>query len=458
MKLHKTLLALAALTLAVVAKAQGYNEPKWIELTSDERALVKGSTDFSFRLFKETRGDINQVISPLSVTYALGMLNNGAAGVTREEICRTLGFGDTGADGINAFCRKMLTELPALDEQTKVMLSNAIFLNQPRYFLPDFLDIAHSYYEAETQARDFADGETKDVINQWASEHTMGMIKEVFNETTFNPLAASYLLNAVYFKGVWTLKFDKEETKDEVFNGKETVPMMHMKNELPYTENDDYQALALPYGNESYRMTVLLPREGKSIDNVLASLDADTWLNDLQWMGIAEVDVKLPRMDITTNQDLVETMKELGMPSAFDPQTADIPNYINVPQYISNMFQVARIKMDEEGTEAAAVTVIETTDSGIPHEPEFYEFHADRPFLYVISERSTGAILFIGQYMGENVVSGNTTAIDLLHAEETENGKWLDGKCFDLSGRKLSAPPAKGLYIDGRTGRKILAK
>ena len=458
MKLHKTLLAFAALTLAVVAKAQDYNEPKWIELTKEERALVKGSTDFSFRLFKKTRGDINQVISPLSVTYALGMLNNGAAGVTREEICQTLGFGETGADGINAFCRKMLTELPALDEQTKVMLSNAIFLNQPRYFLPEFLNIAHSYYEAETQARDFADGETMDVINQWASEHTMGMIKQVFNKTTFNPLAASYLLNAVYFKGVWTLKFDKDETKDEVFNGKETVPMMHMTNYLPYTENDDYQALALPYGNEAYRMTVLLPREGKSIDNVLATLNADTWLYRLQWMGIAEVDVKLPRMDITTNQNLVETMKELGMPSAFDPQTADIPNYINVPQYISNMFQVAKIKMDEEGTEAAAVTVIETTDSGIPHEPEFHEFHADRPFLYVISERSTGTILFIGQYMGENVVSGNTTAIDLRHAEETENGKWLNGQWFDLSGRKLCTPPAKGLYIDGTTGRKILAK
>ena len=452
MKLRNTLLALAALTLAVAAKAQDYNEPKWIELTQEEQALVKGSTDFSLRLFKETRGDINQVISPLSITYALGMLNNGAAGVTREEICQTLGFGDTGADGINAFCRKMLTELPALDEQTKVMLSNAIFLNQPRYFLPDFLDIAHSCYEAETQTRDFADGKTMDVINQWASDHTMGMIEEVLNEDTFNPLAVSYLLNAVYFKGVWTLKFDKDETKDEMFNGKETVPMMHMKNGLPYTENDNYQALALPYGNESYRMTVLLPREGKSIDNVLASLDADTWLYRLQWMGITEVDVKLPRMDITTNQDLVETMKALGMPSVFDPLTADIPNYINVPQYICDMFQVARIKMDEEGTEAAAVTV-EMSTGGMPHEPEYHEFHADRPFLYVINERSTGTILFIGQYMGENVVSDNTTDIDLRHAEETESGKY-----FDLSGRKLCTPPAKGLYIDGRTGRKILAK
>ena len=447
MKLHKTLFALAALTLAVVAKAQDYNEPKWIELTKEEQALVKGSIDFSFRLFKETRGDINQVISPLSVTYALGMLNNGAEGVTREEICQTLGFGETGADGINAFCRKMLTELPALDEQTKVMLSNAIFLNQPRYFLPEFLNIAHSYYEAETQARDFTDGETMDVINQWVNDHTMGMIKQVFNETTFNPLAASYLLNAVYFKGVWTLKFDKDETKDEVFNGKETVPMMHMTNYLPYTENDDYQALALPYGNEAYRMTVLLPREGKSIDNVLATLNADTWLYRLQWMGIAEVDVKLPRMDITTSQDLVETMKALGMPSAFDPLTADIPNYVNIPQHISNMFQVAKIKMDEEGTEAAAVTVIGTGDSGIPHEPEFYEFHADRPFLYIISEQSTGAILFIGQYMGEN-----TTGIEQLVESSKES---VGSPIHNLSGQRLSKMQ-KGINIVG--GRKILLR
>lgn len=212
--MKKTFLALATMMMVFAAQAQDYQEPKWIQLTAEERALVKGSVDFSFRLFKETRGDINQVISPLSVTYALGMLNNGAAGVTRQEICQTLGFGDTGADGINQFCRKMLTEMPTLDEQTKVMLSNAIFLNQPRYFLPEFLEIAHNYYDAETQSRDFHDGETMNVINQWGSDHTMGMIDKVLSEDTFNPDAASYLLNAVYFKGVWTLKFDKEETKD----------------------------------------------------------------------------------------------------------------------------------------------------------------------------------------------------------------------------------------------------
>ena len=460
--MKRTFLALATMMMAFAAQAQDYQEPKWIQLTAEERALVKGSVDFSFRLFKKTRGEINQVISPLSVTYALGMLNNGAAGVTRQEICQTLGFGDTGADGINQFCRKMLTELPALDPEPKVMLSNAIFLNQPRYFLPEFLEIAHTYYDAETQSRDFHDGETMNVINQWGSDHTMGMIDKVLSEDTFNPDAASYLLNAVYFKGVWTLKFDKEETKDEVFNGRETVPMMHKVDYYPYTENDDYQALALPYGNQAYYcMTVLLPRENRSIDNVLATLDADTWLWNLQWMDVAEVDVKLPRMDITTNVDLVETMKALGMPSAFDPLEADIPGCYNVPQCISKMFQTAKIKMDEEGTEAAAVTVIETTDSATP-EPKFYEFHADRPFLYIISERSTGTILFIGQYMGENTVSDPTSVNEELRMK---NEELEEAGIYDLSGRKINGQsfPLKGvrgsgIYIDGTSGRKVLVK
>ena len=453
MKLKRTLLALAMITLAFAAQAQDYQQPKRIQLTAEEQALVRSSVDFSFRFFRKTRGDISQVVSPLSVTYALGMLNNGAAGVTRQEICQTLGFGGTGADGINAFCRKMLTELPVLDEQTKVMLSNAIFLNQPRYFLPEFLEIAHTYYDAETQVRDFHDGETMDVINQWGSDHTMGMIDKILSEDTFNPDFASYLLNAVYFKGTWMMKFDKEETKDEPFNGLEDVPMMHTWNLFPYAETDDYQALMLAYGVGSYSMTVLLPREDKSIEDVLASLDAETWLEKLQCMwDIGEVDVKLPRMDISTNVDLIETMSALGMPSAFGPD-ADIPGCYNTKQCISQMSQAAKIKMDEEGTEAAAITIIGTTD-GI-FVPEFYEFHANRPFLYIISERSTGTILFIGQYMGENVVSENPNSIEEIH-----NSRYTipNSQLFDLQGRKLPGKPARDIYIDGKTGRKIAVK
>ena len=439
------LIIMAAMSLQ--AQDNGQEEPRQVSLSAQEEALVNGNNDFAFRLFRQTRTNSDMVLSPLSVTYALGLLNNGAVGQTRQEICQTLGFGDAGADGINAFCKKMLTELPTLDELTKVMISNAIYLNEPRYLLPDFEQKAHDYYQATTETRNFDDGETMNVINQWASDHTMGMIDEVLNEDSFDPCAASYLFNAVYFKGVWTLKFDKEETQNELFDGAGIVPMMHQTKMLPYMENEQCQALILPYGNQAYTMTILLPREGKTVADVASTLNAEQW-NSYRWMRQETVDVKLPRMDITTSVNLVETMTELGMPRAFDPMTAEIPDYCNIPQYISNMFQVAKIKLDEEGTEAAAVTVIETTDTAIPDEPKLYEFHANRPFLYVISEQSTGVILFIGQFMGAGSANSSPASVSSPVVQQTES------VCYDLAGRRLSGKPAKGFYIEN--GRKVI--
>ena len=445
--MKKLLPLLTATLLTFTAQAQDFPEtPKSIELSPEAHALVKGNNDFAFRLFRSVRNDNNLVVSPLSITYALGMLNNGAAGVTRQEICQTLGFGDTGADGINDFCKKMRTELPALDEQTKVMISNAIFLNEPRYLLPDFEQKAHDYYDATTETRNFGDGETMKVINQWGSDHTMGMIPTILDEQSFNPLATSYLLNAVYFKGLWTLKFNKNETQDELFDGTITVPMMHLLNDLPYYENATFQAVSLPYGTGAYQMTVILPREGKSISDILPQTNSEMWQE--LYTHLESVDVKLPRLDITTQLNLVETMSALGMPSAFDEETANIPNFCSTPQYISNMGQVAKIKLDEDGTEAAAITWIEIA-TGSDNEPVTYEFHANRPFLYVISEQSTGVILFIGQFTGKNATGNIPSGVKAPTREKTE-----PSAVYDLSGRRLKGCPAKGFYISD--GRKII--
>lgn len=445
--MKKKLLPLLTATLLTIAAQAQDCAPKSIDLSIRECALVKGNNDFAFRLFRSVRNDNNQVISPLSITYALGMLNNGAAGVTRQEISQTLGFGDTGADGINDFCKKMRTELPALDEQTKIMISNAIFLNEPRYFLPDFEQKAHDYYDATTETRNFSDGETMKVINQWGSDHTMGMIPTILDEQSFNPLAASYLLNAVYFKGIWTLKFDKSETQEELFDGAVTVPMMHMLKGLPYYENANFQALALPYGTGAYQMTVILPREGKSISDVAAQMNNDMW--EELYMSMASIDVKLPRLDITTQLNLVETMSALGMPSAFSQVAADIPNFCDRPQYISKMKQVAKIKLDEEGTEAAAITIIETENTAIGDEPVTIEFHANRPFLYVISEQSTGVILFIGQFTGKNATGTMPSSVKVPTRKPSE-----PSAVYDLSGRRLKGRPTKGFYISD--GRKVI--
>ena len=230
------------------------------------------------------------------------------------------------------------------------------------------------------------------------------MIEKVLNEQSFNPDAVSYLLNAIYFKGTWAEKFDKDNTKDETFKGysaDKQVPMMHQEHEFNYTETDDCQALRLPYGNLAYRMTILLPKEGKTINDVLKNLTAESW-ERYQFMDRAYVDLKLPRFESTTDVGLNDIMSALGMPRAFDPYLAEFPNFCNVPTFIGMMKQVAKIKLNEEGTEAAAVTVIGEYASAIePSEPQHVQFFANRPFLYVISEQSTGAIFFIGQYMGD---------------------------------------------------------
>ena len=166
--------------------ASAFQAPKEIELTDGERQLITSNNDFAFNLFRKARGNESIVLSPLSITFALGMLNNGAAGQTQQEINQTLGFGEAGADAINAFCQKMLAEAGTLDNKTKALIANTIFVNEGfGYRLQeDFVKKAGDYYNAQPQNRDFADGETMSVINQWASDHTEGMIPSVLDEST----------------------------------------------------------------------------------------------------------------------------------------------------------------------------------------------------------------------------------------------------------------------------------
>ena len=413
--------------------------PKMIPLTTEERKLVERNNDFAFNLFREARSDRSQVLSPLSITYALGMLNNGAAGRTQHEINQVLGFGD--ADAINNFCLKMLTESSDVDMNTKVMIGNTIFVNRGYKLQAPFVEKANLFYDANPESRDFADGKTMDVINQWASDHTKGMIDKILSPNEFNPTAVSYLLNAIYFKGGWTQEFDPSKTSTEAFKNGENVQMMHQMNKFIYTENDLYQAVRLPYGNKGYRMDVFLPREDKSLDDLVGKLNGGNW----NYQGIEYgIDLKMPRFETDTNIDLKPIMSALGMPSAFDPANAEFPYFCNASVFIDLMKQVAKIKLDEKGTEAAAVTIIGAETS----EPREAKFYANRPFLYIISEQSTGAIFFIGQFMG-NVTAG------VSPPQSPQKG---GSPVYDLQGRRMAEnqPLHPGIYV--KDGRKFVVK
>ena len=420
--------------------ATDFDAPKQIELADGEQELINSNNDFAINLFRKARGEKSKILSPLSITFALGMLNNGADGQTLQEINQTLGFGEAGADAINAFCQKMLKEANTLDDKTKAMIANTIFVNEALGIrLQDgFIDKANTFYDAQPQNRDFYDGETMNVINQWASDHTMGMIPEVLNEETYRPDNNSYLLNALYFKGIWSNPFNVDETQEESFGGGPEVPMMHKSDaHFSYAGNDLYQAAKLPYGNGAYQMTIFLPREGYTVGEVLETLNGSNWQPQFY---STELDLKLPRFETDTNQDLVKVMSDLGMPTAFK-EYAEFPYYCNVPACIGQMFQVAKIKLDEQGTEAAAVTVIGIETTGMPSPP--IPFYANRPFLYVISEQSTGAIFFIGQFAGGVDADTRTGII----ATKVQTEATANNQIFNLSGQQLSQEPAHGLYI-----------
>lgn len=405
------------------------------QLTRGEMELVEQANDFAFNLFREVtaeygimspRGCIppldynaevamgSNILSPISIVYALGMLNNGATGETQQQINQVLGFADTGAEGINTFCRKMLAKALYSDPDTRLNIANNIYFNSSLGLTlnPTFVELVKENYAAEPELRDFHDGLTMDVINQWCSDHTERMIEKVLNEESFDPACVSYLLNAIYFKGNWRNKFEEADTQEEAFGPsgaalgqypelEKKVPMMHQEDILSYSENDLCQVVRLPYGNDSYAMTILLPRVGKKISDVLETLTAKSWAEQYQWLGEAIVDLKLPRFDADTDLDLTGIMSRLGMPKAFTEE-AEFPNFCDYATYIGMMKQVAKIKVNETGTEAAAVTIIgvDVTCDGPDPEPLRVDFHATRPFLYVISDKTTNTILFIGQYTG----------------------------------------------------------
>lgn len=447
-------LFVTALLMAAGALAQE-NEPKRIELTKEEAQLVRSNNDFAFRLFREARTDESQLLSPLSITYALGMLNNAAVGKTQQEINTVLGFGDAGAEAINRFCLKLLTEAAGLDKETRVAIANNIYVNSARGYLlkSAFKEQAKTYYNAEPETRDFFDGLTRDVINQWGSDHTEGMIKETLKEDEFDPMTICYLLNALYFKGVWTQQFNPANTQRTFFNnGKATADMMQiMDGEFQYAQNELYQSVIMPYGNGAYQMTVFLPRYGKTLDDVLAKLNGENWMS----AGYSDYNLFLgfPRFETETDVNLKPIMSALGMPSAFIQSEAQFPNLCywgdsedNVKDdiYIALMKQVAKIKVNEEGSEAAAVTVIGITENAAAG---YAEFIADRPFLYVISECSTGTIFFIGQYTGD----GTTGVAEIERKRNVGNENY-----YNLNGQRLQGPPAKGLYI--KDGRKVMRR
>ncbi len=385
-----------------IAATDAEEEEVNLTLSDAQRDIVNRNNAFALQFFNQTSDHSSKVISPLSAAYLMGMLANGADGATRQEILKAIGCEGMDLQDLNALYNTLLQTAGRLDRQTTVSIANYIAVNREYTLRPTFVETVKDSYRAGVERMDFSKPSALKRINGWCAKQTDGMIPSIIDQT--DPAAVSYLLNAIYFNGTWEKKFKTGNTREEAFHGYtrdiQKVDMMHQRSKFRYTEQPGYRAVLLPYGNGTYRMTVLLPDEDKSISDMMAAMDAQTLAALPRKMETCNVNLKLPRFTTETELPLNGIISALGAPTIFSPTKADFSRFADGRFYVSKMLQKAKIEVSEEGTKAAAVTAAVMLTSAAPMEYRNVDFIADHPFVYTISDAQSGALLFIGQFTG----------------------------------------------------------
>lgn len=389
-----------------------------VSLNDTQKGYVKEGNKMAFRMLKELYEGKDLVFSPLSLQYALAMTANGASGETQQEILDFLGYGKEGIDTLNAYSKTMLEQLPAVDLGVTLKLTDALLVNEQYPLLPSFGNTVQSNYYAAVENMSFNyPVKVADHINEWASRSTNGFIDKLIAPDDISPLAAAFLMNALYFKSKWAgdenyPMFLKESTINDKFTkadgSSKTVPMMRNMRYHGYAEMDGYTVLALPYAGGKFFMYILLP-DKNDLGGMLDKLQDTPWNTILSsFKHDAEVYVKLPKFDIEEKYNLNSSLKALGIKKAFLDGLAEFDSMFDTKETkfsISKVIQKARISVAEWGTEAAAVTVVmmapTSAGPGQGPEPKRIYFYADHPFAFIIGEATSGTILFEGTYTGK---------------------------------------------------------
>jgi serine protease inhibitor len=379
------------------------NLPDLRALSAQEMELVEAGNDFALKITRLINDDEpgNFFISPLSVGYALGMTFNGAAGETKAGMKQTLDFGNLSDDEINKSYYNLTKQLKGMDKKAVMEIANSVWYRQELRVKAQFKEILAEYYDAVAKGLDFANPVSKDVINKWIEDKTHGKIKDMLDQIPAN--AVMYLVNAIYFKADWTHQFDKSATKKEPFKldggGEKMVDMMFSKGvELSYLTNDKFTYLEIPYGNRQFVMSVLLPNDGYKVDDVFANLEVDHLKAISLQAEKISVELKLPRFKLEYKKLLNEYLEGMGMARAFSP-SAEFPDFFEDPEslMISRVLHQAFLEVNEEGSEAAAATIVEIIRTSFPPVPQ--RITIDKPFAFLIMEKHTNTILFAGKLM-----------------------------------------------------------
>lgn len=375
--------------------------PKPLNLPPEVQEVIKSDNSFGLNLFKEIMSGAeeaqNVMISPLSVSLALSMTYNGAEGDTRIAMEDAMEMAGLSRSQLNDLNKKLLDALLAHDPSVILEVANSIWYRDDFTIQQSFIDLNKEYYDAEVSSLDFSDPQTKDVINQWVADKTHNKIEDIVDQ--ISPESFMFLINAIYFKGSWRSEFDPKETFDSEFvledGSKIEVPMMHLKLDANTYNNDQFSAIELPYGKGNWSMFVFVPHSGSKVNDIVEDINLENWNSWMEgFTPSTDINLGLPKFTFEYEESLVEVLKSLGMGVAFS-SAADFSGILEGGGLqISDVKHKTFIEVNEEGTEAAAVTSveIELTSAG-------NYFYATKPFLFVIAEKSSGTILFVGSLM-----------------------------------------------------------
>ncbi|MDP4291681.1 MAG: serpin family protein [Bacteroidota bacterium] len=373
-----------------------------IALTAAQKALVQSNNQFAFTLFNKAgtqETNDNLFISPFSVSVALSMTLNGAGGSTKTGMGNTLGFSGQDLIAINDYNKLLSNQLQHIDNAVTFNIANSIWYRNTFSVSSSFITTNKTYYNAEVSALDFTSPSAVNTINNWVSAKTNNAIPNIITIIPSNMVM--YLINAIYFKGSWSNKFDAAKTSDQNFYKEDQTvvqcKMMTQNTTFPVYTNDTYTAVELPYGQGNFLMTILLPNTGKTTADVITNFNAENWNAINDGLVPTSIQINFPRFKTSYETTLNSLLSSMGMADAFNSNIADFTG-INAQGglYISEVKHKTMVEVNEEGTVAAAVTSVGITITAIM-EPRI--INVNKPFVFVISEKSTGAILFTGRIM-----------------------------------------------------------
>lgn len=379
------------------------NVPQQTALPKKGSDVVIAQNHFAFRLFQQTeatkQAGANSLISPISVYLDLSMAYNGAADSTKSAMQQTLSLAGISTDVLNQTNHALISAIPRADADVKISIANAIwYKNTGSQPLAKFIKTNAQYYQAKISGSDFSPN-TVTEINHWVAQSTQEKIKSIIER--INSDDVMYLINAVYFKGAWKTPFNEKNTQQRPFTTSSgstvQVPFMQQNGKLNYMENDTLQMVELPYGNGNFSMFILLPRKGVAMAPFIAQLNETTLGDYVGKMDSVKINLWMPKWQYSYQiDDLKPALSELGMGIAFSPDANFSGMYPSqTPMHISKVIHKSYIEVNEQGTEAAAATSIGISVTSMPVNPPPV-MDINRPFIYLITEKSSGAVLFLG--------------------------------------------------------------